>query len=170
MTIPKDNTQLENARRLRRDMTPHERKLWFLFLRKYPVKISNSLPGGKEWYDAGVWEIAKKRNFWKEKIFNVADYGATCNDNTSDSRAFERAVEDVKKNNGGIIYIPAGRYILKNTLTLPPHTLLKGEDRSLSQICWPDTMNPVTNLIEGTHSFAIHDLFISSGSVSSKPD
>jgi len=39
MTIPKDNSQLENARRLRRDMTPHERKLWYLFLRKYPVKV-----------------------------------------------------------------------------------------------------------------------------------
>ena len=39
MTIPKDNTRLENARRLRREMTPHERKLWYLFLRKYPVKI-----------------------------------------------------------------------------------------------------------------------------------
>lgn len=39
MTIPKDNSQLENSRRLRREMTPHERKLWFLFLRKYPVKI-----------------------------------------------------------------------------------------------------------------------------------
>ena len=39
MTIPKDNSQLENARRLRREMTPHERKLWDLFLRKYPVKI-----------------------------------------------------------------------------------------------------------------------------------
>ena len=39
MTIPKDNSQLENARRLRREMTPHERKLWYLFLRKYPTKI-----------------------------------------------------------------------------------------------------------------------------------
>ena len=39
MTIPKDNSQLENARRLRRSMTPHERKLWYLFLRKYPVKM-----------------------------------------------------------------------------------------------------------------------------------
>ena len=39
MTIAKDNTQLENARRLRREMTPHERKLWYLFLRRYPVKI-----------------------------------------------------------------------------------------------------------------------------------
>ena len=39
MTIPKDNSQLENARQLRREMTPHERKLWYLFLRQYPVKI-----------------------------------------------------------------------------------------------------------------------------------
>lgn len=39
MTIPKDNNQLGNARHLRREMTPHERKLWYLFLRKYPVKI-----------------------------------------------------------------------------------------------------------------------------------
>ena len=39
MTIPKDNSQLETARRLRREMTPQERKLWYLFLRTYPVKI-----------------------------------------------------------------------------------------------------------------------------------
>ena len=39
MTIPKDNRQLENARRLHREMTPHERKLWYLFFRKCPVKI-----------------------------------------------------------------------------------------------------------------------------------
>ena len=39
MRIPKDSTRLETARRLRREMTPHERKLWYLFLQKYPVKI-----------------------------------------------------------------------------------------------------------------------------------
>ena len=39
MTIPKDDGQLEHARQQRREMTPHERKLWYLFLRKYPVKI-----------------------------------------------------------------------------------------------------------------------------------
>ena len=39
MNIPKDNSKLESARKLRREMTPHERKLWYLFLRKYPVKI-----------------------------------------------------------------------------------------------------------------------------------
>lgn len=39
MQIPKDNSKLETARKLRREMTPHERKLWYLFLQKYPVKI-----------------------------------------------------------------------------------------------------------------------------------
>ena len=39
MGIPKNNDLLENARRLRADMTPQERKLWYLFLKSYPVKV-----------------------------------------------------------------------------------------------------------------------------------
>ncbi len=39
MTVKKNNKLLSNARCLRREMTPHERKLWYLFLRHYPVKI-----------------------------------------------------------------------------------------------------------------------------------
>ena len=39
MGIPKDSSKLSTAKRLRREMTPHERKLWYLFLQKYPVKI-----------------------------------------------------------------------------------------------------------------------------------
>ena len=32
-------TLLARAKQLRRDMTPEERKLWYLFLRYYPVKF-----------------------------------------------------------------------------------------------------------------------------------
>ena len=39
MAIKKNNDVLDSARQLRRNMTPHERKLWYLFLQKYPVKI-----------------------------------------------------------------------------------------------------------------------------------
>ena len=39
MGIPKDSSKLSTAKRVRREMTPHERKLWYLFLQKYPVKI-----------------------------------------------------------------------------------------------------------------------------------
>ena len=34
-----NDLMLARARELRREMTPHERKLWYLFLRKYPVKF-----------------------------------------------------------------------------------------------------------------------------------
>ena len=37
--IPKNNPLLSRARELRREMTPQERKLWYLFLRKYPLKF-----------------------------------------------------------------------------------------------------------------------------------
>ena len=41
MPIYKNDTieNLERAKKLRKEMTPHERKLWYLFLRSYPVKI-----------------------------------------------------------------------------------------------------------------------------------
>ena len=39
MSVPKNNKMLEVARQLRREMTPQERKLWYLFLRDFPVKI-----------------------------------------------------------------------------------------------------------------------------------
>ena len=39
MSIPKNNALLENARKLRKEMTPQELRLWYRFLRKYPVKI-----------------------------------------------------------------------------------------------------------------------------------
>ena len=39
MNIPKNNTLLPNARDLRANMTPQEKKLWYQFFREYPVKI-----------------------------------------------------------------------------------------------------------------------------------
>jgi very-short-patch-repair endonuclease len=39
MNMPKNNALLENARHLRKGMTPQERKLWYLFLRSYPAKV-----------------------------------------------------------------------------------------------------------------------------------
>ena len=39
MQIPKNNDLLNNARQLRKEMTPQELRLWYRFLRTYPVKI-----------------------------------------------------------------------------------------------------------------------------------
>lgn len=37
--IEKNNKLLDNAKSLRKNMTPHEKHLWYDFLNKYPVKI-----------------------------------------------------------------------------------------------------------------------------------
>ena len=39
MSLPKEKNLLNNARRLRKNMTRQERHLWYDFLRNYPVKI-----------------------------------------------------------------------------------------------------------------------------------
>ncbi len=38
MPVPKNDRLLFRARELRKNMTPQERKLWYRFLRRYPVK------------------------------------------------------------------------------------------------------------------------------------
>ena len=39
MALSKNNDLLKNARTLRKEMTPQELRLWYRFLRTYPVKI-----------------------------------------------------------------------------------------------------------------------------------
>ena len=39
MHVKRNFRLLEQARELRRNMTPQERKLWYQYLRTYPVKI-----------------------------------------------------------------------------------------------------------------------------------
>jgi very-short-patch-repair endonuclease len=39
MKVEKNNKMLDRAKELRQKMTPQERKLWYLFLRHYPIKI-----------------------------------------------------------------------------------------------------------------------------------
>ena len=39
ITVNKNYKMLGTARTLRRNLTPQERKLWYVFLRDYPVKI-----------------------------------------------------------------------------------------------------------------------------------
>ena len=34
-----DSTNVKRAKQLRKDMTPWERKLWFLFLKDYPIRF-----------------------------------------------------------------------------------------------------------------------------------
>ena len=41
-----DHKNVEYARKLRKDMTPWERKLWYCYLNKYPVRFHRQQPIG----------------------------------------------------------------------------------------------------------------------------
>ena len=50
-------------------------------------------------------------------VFNVKAYGATGNGSTDDTASIQRAIEAALAAGGGIVYLPAGRYLLKGTVT-----------------------------------------------------
>lgn len=130
-------------------------------LGKYTVQVRTQYC--KNWRDVGEWEIAPKVEFWKDNLFDVTQFGAVPNDGIDDSSAIDKALAAAAQNGGGIVYLPRGRFQYNGTLVIPTNTLLRGVSRELSSLYWPDTMNPPQNLIEGSHSFGIHDLFIHSG-------
>jgi hypothetical protein len=47
-------------------------------------------------------------------VFNVTDFGAVANDNISDKTAIKSAIAAALANNGGIVYFPAGRFIVQD--------------------------------------------------------
>lgn len=59
------------------------------------------------------------------KIYNVSDFGAVA-DSTSDNTQAFRAALDAARETGGTVYIPAGRYLIKDTLTVPSGVELRG--------------------------------------------
>lgn len=50
-------------------------------------------------------------------VFNVKAYGAIGNGSTDDTASIQRAINAALSAGGGIVYFPAGRYVLKGTLT-----------------------------------------------------
>ena len=89
--IPKNEKLLKNARVLRKEMTRHERHLWYDFLRTYPIKIYKQkiignyivdfychsaklvieLDGSQHYYDEGIEYDKKRDEFLKKQGLRV---------------------------------------------------------------------------------------------------
>ncbi|MBT3604343.1 MAG: DUF4955 domain-containing protein [Candidatus Latescibacteria bacterium] len=50
------------------------------------------------------------------RIFDVTAYGAVANDTLSDQIAIQRAIDEAERNNGGVVFFPAGEFLV-NTNT-----------------------------------------------------
>ena len=62
--------------------------------------------------------------------FNVKNYGAKADGKTDDSGALKKAVAAAQKANGGLVYLPAGRYRLASGIDVPMGVSIRGESPS----------------------------------------
>jgi hypothetical protein len=53
-----------------------------------------------------------------ERLFNLADYGVDATGKTDISDQLQKALDDAATAGGGIVYVPAGRYLLSKAVTI----------------------------------------------------
>jgi len=64
----------------------------------------------------------------KDALYIVTDpaWGANGHDNKDDTDAIKKALAHASKNGGGIVFVPAGNYILRQTIDVPSGVELRG--------------------------------------------
>ncbi|MGQ9454958.1 MAG: glycosyl hydrolase family 28-related protein [Armatimonadota bacterium] len=60
-----------------------------------------------------------------DQIYNVNSFGTKADGVTDDTEAIQQACNEAAKQ-GGIVYIPAGRYLVKGSIKVPPGVHIKG--------------------------------------------
>ncbi len=116
---------------------------------EYSVCLHNGLGGAHGWSSAKRLAIVP-REAWPASVFNVVDFGAgeVCSRMEGklgrvhgmhdDTDAFEKAFAAADDNGGGVIFVPAGSYMLTRPLRIPRYTVIRGESRERSWIWFPD--------------------------------
>jgi hypothetical protein len=125
----------------------------------YHLRLSNGEGGNEESVDAGSI-VVRPPDAEPQQVFDVRAYGAVGNGITNSTRAIAAAMDAASRNGGGTVYLPHGRYLVSETIAIPPHVRLKGERTDLVNLVWPDLSDPPDALIKGASDFSIEDLTI----------
>ena len=116
-------------------------------LGSYKVSFHNGYGGPAGWRPAGSITIAAPLA-WPTDKFSVLDvYGKDAEAKSRESLGKFRPVPDrtegiraaldkARKNGGGIVYFPAGKYGIQGELAIPPRTVLKGEAMGMVVLWW----------------------------------
>jgi hypothetical protein len=125
----------------------------------YRLRLSNGDGGDGEWVDAGRITV-RASDPDSHQVFDLRAYGAVGDGAANNMRAFTAAMAAASRSGGGTVYIPHGRYLISDTLVIPPGVKIKGERTDLVNLVWPDFSDPPDALISGSSRFSIEDLTI----------
>lgn len=84
----------------------------------------------------------------KMPYFDVTAYGAKKDGSADASNAIQKAIDAAFKNHGGIVYLPAGRYLMKSGVDVPMGVSVRGETPSTKK-----KWRAVANLGTKSYSF-----------------
>jgi hypothetical protein len=126
---------------------------------RYSLRLFNGDGSDGEWIDAGSITVRAPAPE-PAQSFDVRAYGAIGDGKADSTRAIRAAIEAASQGGGGTVYLPRGRYLVSDTLVLPPHVRLRGERIDLVNLVWPDFASPPPALLQGTSHFSIEDLTI----------
>jgi hypothetical protein len=82
------------------------------------------------------------KRIWGEVIFNVKVYGAEGDGVHDDTQAILSAIDAAKKEEGGIVFLPKGKYKITSTLTIDENIAICGVGADVTNM---DTSPPLTD-------------------------
>jgi hypothetical protein len=106
-------------------------------------------------YDpAGTGAVATTVQSKLREVVSVKDFGATGDGTTDDTTAIQAAITYAQSGNGCVVYMPAGIYVISDTLDITPtysgtfpqvlqtSVGLKGDGQHATWITWASTVQP----------------------------
>ncbi|MHB0998469.1 MAG: glycosyl hydrolase family 28-related protein [Armatimonadota bacterium] len=85
---------------------------------------------------------ASKQKVTPSAVITVRDFGAKGDGKTDDTKAFQSALNEAGKT-GNNVFVPAGNYVIKGNISIPPHTTMEGvfkaptaRAKSVGSILW----------------------------------
>lgn len=103
---------------------------------------------------AGTGAVATTVQSKLREVVSVKDFGAKGDGTTDDTTAIQAAITYAQSGNGCVVYMPAGIYVISDTITITPtysgtfpQTLqtsvgLKGDGQHATWITWASTVQP----------------------------
>ncbi len=126
---------------------------------RYSLRLSNGDGGDSERVDAGSITV-RLREVEPTQSFDIRAYGAIGDGKADCTRAIKAAIDAANEAGGGTVYLPRGRYLVSDTLVIPPRVSIRGERIDLVNLVWPDFERPPAALLRGTSHFSIENLTI----------
>jgi len=122
----------------------------------YAISVWNGYGGIEAWSNSVKIEIRHPEAVSRRTV-SIQEYGGRGDGLSDDTAAIDAGLADIAKT-GGTLFLPRGRYLLKRAIVIPKGVTLRGADKDLTSLLWPDFETPPESLISGERDFSIEDL------------